>query len=759
MMSMPAPTDDTAHANARRLAALGLRVLPIKAGHKRPPMSSWQHAATDDPDKIDNWYRGLYRDAGTGLALGPQPCGRYLFALDIDTHDPAHDGWEALADLEAVHGKLPDTWRSLTGAGGGHLIFAAPTGTTVRNQQASGNRIAAGIDVRGDGGQIVVAPTIHPTTGNAYAWEHGYAPWEHEIAEAPAWLLELVAEHDQPAASTPTASQSSNASAGGDDTLFQLHRGNWNWHSELLKRGWSPIPHQPPGDDTFWVRPGKDARAGHSAVLHGTDGPFVIFTTEIPSQWTAAGSLTRDGSGWSFGAFGFYAATEHAGDRSVAYRELADRYGTTVSLTDLIANDQPAGDTPDASDDDWATRNLGHLARAIASGEHQPEVPQHLHVEDGMPLFYPGRLHSIFGPPGGGKTWVALCALVERVKAGEHVLMIDWEDAEQGTTQRLMQLGCTPDELEVLFDYRNPSTSLLYGFQTLVECDTPWRLIVMDSAGEALAAQGVELNDDTGTAQWMQLAKKLARRPDTPSVVMLDHVPKAGDEPAKYAIGSQRKLAAITGASYRCDTLIEPAKGKPGKLKLVVAKDRLGNRAKGTTACEVHIADVGELLEVRFAVSEAQAAHERGEKFRPTVLMERVSKWLEFHPGATKRSIHADVNGKREAIAVALEVLIDEGFVRVDRVGQSHEHTSVRPYFESSDPLSIPVDNLERGPAAHRGPTAALENGAAAETDRGPRGPVRHSARDAGRGTGHENDQPNQPPRPAVDNSEESGLF
>jgi hypothetical protein len=66
----------------------------------------------------------------------------------------------------------------------------------VRNQQAGGNRIAPGIDVRGQGGQIVIAPSLHHRSGRAYAWEIGCEPWEIPVADCPAWLLERVREPD-----------------------------------------------------------------------------------------------------------------------------------------------------------------------------------------------------------------------------------------------------------------------------------------------------------------------------------------------------------------------------------------------------------------------------------------------------------------------------------------------------------------------------------------------------------------------------------
>ena len=80
-----APDGDTPLTCALRYAAAGIRVLPIKPGQKRPPMTSWQFAATTDPKVIANWYRGLYGKHGVGLAshdaalkAWPALCGQWL---------------------------------------------------------------------------------------------------------------------------------------------------------------------------------------------------------------------------------------------------------------------------------------------------------------------------------------------------------------------------------------------------------------------------------------------------------------------------------------------------------------------------------------------------------------------------------------------------------------------------------------------------------------------------------------------------------
>jgi len=84
-----------------------------------------------------------------------------VFVLDVD---PRHGGDESLKTLEAAHGNLPITLTAKTGGGGIHYLFQIPAGQTIRN---SASNLASGLDIRGEGGLIVVAPS---TTQGAYSW-------------------------------------------------------------------------------------------------------------------------------------------------------------------------------------------------------------------------------------------------------------------------------------------------------------------------------------------------------------------------------------------------------------------------------------------------------------------------------------------------------------------------------------------------------------------------------------------------------------
>jgi putative DNA primase/helicase len=99
------------------------------------------------------------------------------------------DGAEGLASLEAYeaeHGPLPLTPTQVTGSGGRHYLFAS-TGE-VRN---SVKGMMPGWDTRGDGGYIVLAPSIHPETLEPYIWLDGMSALDVEAAAWPEHLLEL----------------------------------------------------------------------------------------------------------------------------------------------------------------------------------------------------------------------------------------------------------------------------------------------------------------------------------------------------------------------------------------------------------------------------------------------------------------------------------------------------------------------------------------------------------------------------------------
>jgi hypothetical protein len=137
---------------------------------KHPLTEHGYHNATAEVDRVVGYWR-QWPNANIGAATGKI---NDITVLDID---PRNGGVASLAALVARHGDLPETARSRTGSGGEHIIFEYISG--IRN---SASKIAAGLDIRGDGGLIITPPSLHES-GMRYRWLNELPP-----APAPAWL-------------------------------------------------------------------------------------------------------------------------------------------------------------------------------------------------------------------------------------------------------------------------------------------------------------------------------------------------------------------------------------------------------------------------------------------------------------------------------------------------------------------------------------------------------------------------------------------
>ncbi len=171
-------------------AAHGYPVFPLTAGDKIPLKGSAGFKdATTDEDKITQWWQA-HPDANIGLPTGAQTG---LWVLDIDAHK---DGDSTLDALEAKHGKLPDTVEVLTAHGGRHMYFTWPLNGKVYN---SAGRIGVGVDIRGDGGYVVVPPSRLRDNSRRYEFEASSHLANTPIVNASEWLTNLLYE-DKPKA-------------------------------------------------------------------------------------------------------------------------------------------------------------------------------------------------------------------------------------------------------------------------------------------------------------------------------------------------------------------------------------------------------------------------------------------------------------------------------------------------------------------------------------------------------------------------------
>jgi hypothetical protein len=125
---------------------------------KHPRTRHGLKEASIDSATIHAWWT-RWPDANIAIATGAVSG---IVVIDID---PRHGGPTSLEAWERDNGPLPRTLETETGGGGSHKVFLHP-GFPVKNR----TNLVPGVDVRGDGGYIVVPPSVH-CSGGRYRWK------------------------------------------------------------------------------------------------------------------------------------------------------------------------------------------------------------------------------------------------------------------------------------------------------------------------------------------------------------------------------------------------------------------------------------------------------------------------------------------------------------------------------------------------------------------------------------------------------------
>ena len=154
---------------------------------KAPLISGWTtKPLTTEKEVIEQWekYAKWGRTPNIGIVTG-QICGGYI-VIDLDNKpEKGVNGYEELKEWQRKTGLiLPEqTWTAITGSGGYHLWFH-----TDKAMRGYANE-EYGIDLRADGNQVVVPPSLH-RSGKRYQWE--IAPRDCECAEADEAVYQFI---------------------------------------------------------------------------------------------------------------------------------------------------------------------------------------------------------------------------------------------------------------------------------------------------------------------------------------------------------------------------------------------------------------------------------------------------------------------------------------------------------------------------------------------------------------------------------------
>jgi putative DNA primase/helicase len=151
--------------------SLNLSVIPV--GKDKRPKEAWSKYQKEraSQEKIKDWWK-RYPDANIGIITGGIS---NIVVLDFDKKH----------NRSSREFKLPVTACSKTGNDGEHFFFKHPKFEIKNSTSIDGKE---GLDFRGDGGYVVVAPSVNEN-GGKYEW---IISLEDEIADLPEQFIKLL---------------------------------------------------------------------------------------------------------------------------------------------------------------------------------------------------------------------------------------------------------------------------------------------------------------------------------------------------------------------------------------------------------------------------------------------------------------------------------------------------------------------------------------------------------------------------------------
>ena len=297
----------------------------------------------------------------------------------------------------------------------------------------------------------------------------------------------------------------------------------------------------------------------------------------------------------------------------------------------------------------WQPRNL------VERAANPPAAPQ---IID---LLYPGYNHLISGESEALKTWLMLAAAAAELTAGRGVLWVDADDVGEGAVlERLRLLGADDDAISSRFAYVLPEEPLdearVADVLATVK-SVKARFAVMDGFNPLMALHGLNPDSGTDVEQMYRLLNPVRRH--GVAVAWTDNVVKSREARGAWAIGSERKKSKAE-VHLGMTRLVPLVRGGTGKAKIDVHKDRPGHLERPSPGMLV-VEAVGEKLTWR--VQRDESRDDAGD-FRPTALMEKLSRFLERKTEPQSRNqIEAQKLGKAEYVRKALDQLVREGYV------------------------------------------------------------------------------------------------
>ena len=563
---------------ALRFAAAGICAVPVAAdGSKRPGLPAWTAYQKKRPtaEELMGWF-GKKQD-GVGIICGA--ISGNLEMLELEGRAVAKKLHIELREIfeQSQHGqlwtRLINGYMETTPSGGIHWLYRISDGKVPGNTkiaQAAGEDGGCLAETRGEGGFVITAPSggrCHPS-GNPWqisagsietiptftmaerAIIHQYFALYDEVPK-PEWIGEETKPRKEGGVTSP-----------GDD-----YEGSVTWEAILEPLGWTKVYSK--GEATAWRRPGKNEGISATTNFNG-NGKLFVFSTSTIFQAQS-----------SYSKFAAYTQIEHRGDfKSAASHLRTQGFGATSDLkTDwdyIEAANKPShvqlhDENEEITTSSWIPQDITDMQLEDEPG------PSILKREDGNFILYANKINAIFGESESGKTWIALEAVRQELKAKHTVFYLDFEDSARGIKNRLKTMGVETGGLRH-FRYANPDEGMTRGVMDVIQSEIAIHkpsLIVVDGVNAAMNLLGLDLEKNKDATTFSQLILRPMRM-ENACILTIDHVTKSKDTRGNYAIGAQAKRADIDGVAIAVEVAMPFGRGLDGCLNLKVTKDRPG---------------------------------------------------------------------------------------------------------------------------------------------------------------------------------------
>jgi AAA domain len=211
--------------------------------------------------------------------------------------------------------------------------------------------------------------------------------------------------------------------------------------------------------------------------------------------------------------------------------------------------------------------NLVDMADLMLNGVTRPEMLLEGLLVRAVP-------HRYLGPQDSGKTWVVLYAAAQLIARGETVIWVDKEMGRELTVERLVALGCAPEDVRRGLVYlEDPaldcSPASAEAWLQLLEERRP-ALVIVDAQMEVLADSGLNENMASDVLKWHSRYAAPALRLKA-ATLMIDHT---GHDEGDRARGSSAK-----GQSSRIELSVSKVaafdRERVGTLRVAVRKNAM----------------------------------------------------------------------------------------------------------------------------------------------------------------------------------------